>query len=411
MQRLRSRASLSDMNNMKRLVVTGLAGQQCRETVYALLKCGRWEVVAITRNPSSEIAQQLRAAGADVVKGDLLNKEELAGHLKGAHGVFAMSNPIDSKGNLITDPEYERNKLNNIIDGCAENGVKHVVFCGAASIFHKAYPTGMASYDVRVEAEQRMQERGLNYTILGLPFFMRELTGPWAPITQDTVHGPVDAECWLPWIAPEDIGSAAAASFGHGELSYGHSHFLVGDMLRGTDAAAHISHVRCCTMTYKVDPEETQKLLGPDAVRLREFFEEKGVHNWPAFKKVLQEALKETEDLIGKVTSFDNWLTKHQFDPRVIPLKAVAVIEEEEEKPSGSGRGSSGNSLQQYGRAAVLPAAVMVGLAAAARFLVGGGGGGARQAGGSKQQQQKGGQEAAGGKKWKGSMGTAVAAA
>ena len=38
-----------------------------------------------------------------------------------------MSNPIDSKGNLITDPEYERNKLNNIIDGCAENGVKHVV--------------------------------------------------------------------------------------------------------------------------------------------------------------------------------------------------------------------------------------------------------------------------------------------
>lgn len=50
--------------SMKKIVVTGATGQQGRETVRALLQQKQWQVVAITRNPSSKGTHALEKMGA-----------------------------------------------------------------------------------------------------------------------------------------------------------------------------------------------------------------------------------------------------------------------------------------------------------------------------------------------------------
>lgn len=58
--------------------------------VAALQADGTFTPRAVTRNPTSEAAQKLKAQGVDVVQGDLWDKSSLVKALEGSEGVFGV---------------------------------------------------------------------------------------------------------------------------------------------------------------------------------------------------------------------------------------------------------------------------------------------------------------------------------
>jgi uncharacterized protein YbjT (DUF2867 family) len=58
--------------------------------VNTLLADGTFTPRAVTRNPSSEAAQKLKARGAEVVKADLWDVESLKTAIAGSEGVFGV---------------------------------------------------------------------------------------------------------------------------------------------------------------------------------------------------------------------------------------------------------------------------------------------------------------------------------
>ena len=71
------------------ILVTGAAGLQGGSVIRALLADGAWRVRAMTRDPRSVAALALRAAGVEVVRGDLTDPVSLPAALEGADVVYA----------------------------------------------------------------------------------------------------------------------------------------------------------------------------------------------------------------------------------------------------------------------------------------------------------------------------------
>lgn len=59
------------------IAVMGATGAQGGSVVEALLKSGKWNVRALTRDPKSARSEALRAKGVEVVKAHSGNKEEI----------------------------------------------------------------------------------------------------------------------------------------------------------------------------------------------------------------------------------------------------------------------------------------------------------------------------------------------
>ncbi len=80
------------MSSQKKIIaVIGSTGAQGGSVARALLRDGTFAVRAITRDPSSSAAQQLRAAGAQVAKADADNVDTLRKAFRGAYGVFSVT--------------------------------------------------------------------------------------------------------------------------------------------------------------------------------------------------------------------------------------------------------------------------------------------------------------------------------
>src|SRR5258706_15369744 len=78
---------ITKSNNKKRIAVIGATGQQGGGVVRALQAGGNFKVRALSRNPGKH-----RELGDEVVEADLDRPETLTAALKGAHGVFLVTN-------------------------------------------------------------------------------------------------------------------------------------------------------------------------------------------------------------------------------------------------------------------------------------------------------------------------------
>ena len=86
---------------MNTILVIGATGQQGGAVAKHLLDRRQFAVRALTRNPESEAAQRLRRRGAEVVQGDLDDRASLRAAMKGAYGVFGVTNDWEQGRNLI----------------------------------------------------------------------------------------------------------------------------------------------------------------------------------------------------------------------------------------------------------------------------------------------------------------------
>ncbi|GHJ32665.1 hypothetical protein TPA0910_70980 [Streptomyces hygroscopicus subsp. sporocinereus] len=104
------------------VLVTGATGNQGGAVARALLDAGR-PVRALVRDPSSEAAVRLAAAGATLVRGDLDDPASLKEAAAGATAVFSMETA--NFANLMADFEVQRAR--NLVTVSREAGIEQIV--------------------------------------------------------------------------------------------------------------------------------------------------------------------------------------------------------------------------------------------------------------------------------------------
>src|SRR5215217_7670236 len=113
------------MPEQKIIAVVGSTGAQGGGLVRAILvdRNGGFAVRAITRNPNSEKAQALRAAGAEVVAADIDDPASLKKAFAGAYGAFCLTNFWEHFSG-----EKEKAQAKNLADAAKAAGVQHAIW-------------------------------------------------------------------------------------------------------------------------------------------------------------------------------------------------------------------------------------------------------------------------------------------
>lgn len=147
---------MSDGNRSQLILVTGATGKQGGAVARQLLEKG-FRVRAITRNPGQPAARALREAGAEVVEGNLDDRNSVNRALEGAHGVFSVQN--------FWEAGYDREvkQGTGLADAAKDTGVQHFVYSSVASAHRN---TGLSHFESKWEIENYIRELDLSYTIL-----------------------------------------------------------------------------------------------------------------------------------------------------------------------------------------------------------------------------------------------------
>jgi uncharacterized protein YbjT (DUF2867 family) len=219
----------SVFDGLMALVLTyGSTGAQGAPAARKLLDAGH-QVRVVVRHP--EQASALRQLGAEVVVGDLNDRDSLERASVGIDAVFLMI-PVSAQGDPLV-------MARNALDAARNGGAGLVVFNTGGH--PPAAPTGIAMFDARVQMEAVVSGSAIPTIVLRPGVYMENFLGPWClPSVQQ--HGlvvyPHRRDLRVSWIASDDLGSFAVAAMDRPHLA-GRAFTLGGpEALSGGDVAA-----------------------------------------------------------------------------------------------------------------------------------------------------------------------------
>ncbi|HET6561075.1 MAG TPA: NmrA family NAD(P)-binding protein [Marmoricola sp.] len=188
------------------LAVVGATGRQGSAVVRHALADG-WRVRALTRDPSGAAARTAERLGAELHSVDLENQDSLRSAFEGAYGVFNVQNPMTSS------LEAEVRHGCNVAAAAAAAGVRHVVY-GAAGVANQ--PTGVPSWDSKLEVARCFRDLGLSLTVLRPMAFMELMTDkafyPNVAVWQ-LMPKLMGSRRPVGWLCTDDLGAIAARVF------------------------------------------------------------------------------------------------------------------------------------------------------------------------------------------------------
>jgi uncharacterized protein YbjT (DUF2867 family) len=317
------------MPDKKIIAVVGATGAQGGGLARAILadRSGGFALRAITRKPDSDKAQELRNAGAEVVKGDADDRASIERAFQGAYGVFALTNFWEH-----FSPERELAQARNMAQAAKSAGVQHVIWSTLEDtrewvpLEDDRMPTLLGKYkvphfDAKGEADASFRDAGVPTTWLLTSFYWDNLiyfgAGPQrGPDGTLALVFPMDDKK-LPAIAVEDIGKSAYAIFKRGREFIGKKVGIAGEHLTGQQMADALTRALGQEVRYTNVPPEVYRSFGfPGADDLGNMFQFKRDFN-DYFVGVRD--LDFTRTLDPELQTFDQWLARHKGE---IPLPA-----------------------------------------------------------------------------------------
>ena len=147
------------------ILIVGVTGVLGRETARQLLKAG-YQVRGVTRTPDN--AADLKALGAEIVQGDLIDKASLERACQGVEAVLICAHQLMGTG------KYNSEAVDDVghralIDAAKATGVKHFVYTSAQNVSPN-HPTDF--YRSKAKVEAYLKASGLSYSILRPPALM-----------------------------------------------------------------------------------------------------------------------------------------------------------------------------------------------------------------------------------------------
>ena len=317
------------MPDRKIIAVVGATGAQGGGMVRAIQadKSGSFAARAITRNPNSEKAQALRAAGAEVVGADIDKPETLGKAFAGAYGAFCVTNFWEH-----FSAEREVTQAHNMAQAAKAAGLQHVIWSTLEDtrkwvpLEDNRMPTLQGKYKVphfdgKGEADQIFRDLGVPTTFLLTAFYWENLIyfgmGPQrGPDGTLAITFPMDDKK-LPSIGVEDIGKSAYGIFKRGREFINQTVGIAGEHLTGAEMAGALTRALGQEVRYNNVPPEVFRSFGfPSADDIGNMFQ---------FKRDFNEYfcgarnLAFSRSLNPELQTFEQWLAEHKDQ---IPLPA-----------------------------------------------------------------------------------------
>ncbi|MDW5322358.1 NmrA family NAD(P)-binding protein [Plantactinospora sp. KLBMP9567] len=301
------------------VLVVGATGQQGGATARALLAAGV-AVRALVRNPATDRARAVEALGAELVTGDLHDRDSVIRAAEGARAVFSVQMPAVS--GVAIDFDGELTQAVNLIEGALAAGVPQFVQTTVSGAGQHTEAPGWADgrwaamepyYTTKAGIQDRVREAGFRYwTLLKPGFFMENFLPAVAYLFPRGVAGGLvtvlKPETRLSLVAVDDIGEAAAAAVAEPDRFNGVELELASEYLAMTEIAKILSRALGTGLTAPDMTEEEAVAAGmPEwAGTSHELMNVAGQPARPEYARVLGIPL----------TTFEEWTRQH--------LRAVA---------------------------------------------------------------------------------------
>lgn len=202
------------------ITVLGATGTQGGAVARALLARG-FAVRAVTRSPKSPRARALAEVGAELVTGDLGDRESIERAFRGAAGAYVVTEFF--KNGIASEIEHGKRAA----DVAKAVGLPHLVFASVASADRG---TGVPHFDSKWQIEQHIAALGIAATILRPTLFMEDLTEKqYVPPANWGMLKKIVGERPILWVAAEDIAAAACVVFADPARYAGTTLELAGD--------------------------------------------------------------------------------------------------------------------------------------------------------------------------------------
>jgi uncharacterized protein YbjT (DUF2867 family) len=285
-----------DMAESKRtILVTGATGHQGGAVAMQLVKNG-FKVRAITRNPDSQPAKNIKGLGTEVVYGDLFHPETIEKQMKNIYGVYSVQNFWEHG----YQGEIEQGRA--IVDVAKKAGVQHFVYSSVASA-NKG--TGLSHFESKFELENYIKQSGLNYTIFRPVFFMENLLAMHNQILEGRLVSAINENTPLQMIAVKDIGSFVLQAFLHLDIFSKKEVDIAGDSKTMPEVASILSENLKDPVKYvRLEMDEFRNIMGDEYANMMEWFNRVGYD-------VDIEALRQNYDV--DLTSFKEWVKLTDF--------------------------------------------------------------------------------------------------
>ena len=298
------------------VAVVGATGAQGGAVVDSLLADGTFTVRALTRDPNSAKAQQLAAAGCEVVQADLDSLESLKAAFSGASGAFFLTNYWEH-----FSPEKEVQQLKNMADAAKSVGVAHAVWTTLEDTRllvadRDDFPTlqgkyKVPHYDGKGEADKYLAEIGLPHTNLLTSFYWQNFIsfgmGPQpGPDGKLKITFPI-GQAAIPLVDVADIGHSVTRILRNPETFIGLTTGVSSLHLTGNQMAAAFSRVLGLEISFYAPSRDEYAGYGfPGADDLASMFHVKNV-----FEKRFRESRPPHGDGSG-LQKFEAWIAANK---------------------------------------------------------------------------------------------------
>ncbi|WP_344591738.1 NmrA/HSCARG family protein [Actinomadura vinacea] len=294
------------------VLVTGATGRQGGATARALIAAGV-PVRALVRDPSTDRAKAVGALGAELVAGDLHDRDSVTRAADGARAVFSVQMPAMTAEGF--DHEGETTQGVNLIEGAKAAGVPQFVHTSVSGAGRHTEVPGWADHwaaivpnlDAKAAIQDRLRESGFpHWTLLKPGFFMENFLPSMAFLFPRGIEGGLvsvlNPETRLSLAAVCDIGTTAAAAITAPERFDGVELELASDYLSMTEIAEILSRTLGTRLSAPNMTEEEALAAGMPAMGAS--------HEW--MNTAGQPARPQyAQDLGIPLTSFENWAKKH----------------------------------------------------------------------------------------------------
>ncbi|MGI5218430.1 NmrA family NAD(P)-binding protein [Nocardia sp. CA-290969] len=295
------------------VLVTGATGKQGGATARALLAAGV-PVRALVRDPATGPARAVAALGAELVTGDLGDRDSLVRAATGVGTVFSIQQaPLTASGFDFT---AEFDQAVNLIDGARAAGVPQFVHTSVSGsdgntripgFAEGRWPSLVAPLNTKFAIEERVRAAGFDrWTILKPGFFMENFLPTMAFLFPRGIEGGLVSvlkpDTRLSLVAVADIGRAAAAAVAEPERFDRVELELASDYLSMAEIADVLSSVLGVTLTPPDMTEEQALAAGmPEMGASHAFMNVEGQPARPEYARALGIPL----------TGFATWAQEH----------------------------------------------------------------------------------------------------
>ena len=310
------------MSEQKVIAVVGATGAQGGGLARAILADpgGGFAARALTRNPDSDAAKALAAAGAEVVQADLDDEASLAAAFEGAYGAYCLTNFWEH-----FSAEKEIEQAGNMARAAKTAGIQHAIW----STFEDSrdwipldddrMPTlqgrfKVAHFDGKAEANHFFTDAGVPTTFLLTSFYWENFIyfGMGPARGEDGVLAVTfplgDAK--MPSMAAEDIGRCAYGIFRAGDTFIGKTVGISGEQLTGAEFATSFTSALGEEVRYNDVPADVFRSFGfPGADDVGNMFQFKRDAN---ADYCAARSVEFSRSLDPDLQTFDGWLAENK---------------------------------------------------------------------------------------------------